>query len=310
MRLRKTLQRGFTLIELLVVISIIAVLIALLLPAVQQAREAARRSQCKNNLKQIGLALHNYHDAHTTFPPGGITIGNCCGTPSLITWTISILPYLDQTPLYERYNTNVTNEDPANAYVREQNLPVYNCPSDIHAGTVRKPESGPGNGLDYRMGSYRAVSGRSDGSGWFDNAQGAALPRPWRGLLHHVGTNGFTVEKFGSFLDGPTNTIIVGEYHTKSRPRRGTFWAYTYTSYNQSSVVPQRRTMIPDYDRCVAIGGAGGSNTCKRGWGSMHVGGMQVLLGDGSCRYLSDTIDMNLFVKLGTVSGREIIGVW
>lgn len=310
MRSRKTMQHGFTLIELLVVIAIIAVLVALLLPAVQQAREAARRSQCKNNLKQIGLALHNYHDVYTTFPPGGVTLGNCCSTPSHITWTISILPFIDQTPLYERYDENLTNEDPANAFVREQNVPVYNCPSDINAGSVMRPESGPGNRLEYRMSSYRAVSGRSDGSGWFDNADGSGLPRTWKGLLHHIGTPGFTVEKFSSFIDGPTNTIVVGEYHTRSRPRRGTFWAYTYTSYNQSSFVPQRRALIPDYDRCVAVGGAGGSNTCKRGWGSMHVGGMQVLLGDGSCRFMSDNIDLDLFVKLGTVGGGERVKKW
>src|SRR4051812_6730319 len=96
----KTFKRGFTLIELLVVIAIIAVLIALLLPAVQQAREAARRSQCKNNLKQIGLALHNYHDTANTLPPGwigdptGSNAGNRWG------WGTMILPYLDQAPLY------------------------------------------------------------------------------------------------------------------------------------------------------------------------------------------------------------------
>lgn len=310
MHCKKFQRPGFTLIELLVVIAIIAVLIALLLPAVQQAREAARRSQCKNNLKQIGLALHNYHDVHKTFPAGGVTLGPCCGTPSYITWTISILPFIDQDPLYEKYNANVPNEDPANAFVRVQNVPVYNCPSDVNAGKVMRPESGPGSGLDYRMSSYRAVSGRADGTGWFDNAQGSALPISWKGLLHHIGTSQFTVEKFGTIIDGPTNTIVVAEYHTRTRPRRGTFWAYTYTSYNQSSFTPERRTLIPDYDRCVAIGGAGGSNSCKRGFGSLHVGGMQVLLADGSSRYLSENIDLNLYVKLATIGGQELVGLW
>ena len=92
----RRMRQGFTLIELLVVIAIISILIALLLPAVQQARESARRSQCQNNLKQIGLALHNYHDNNRMFPPGGTTLGRCCNTPSGITWTISLLPYLDQ----------------------------------------------------------------------------------------------------------------------------------------------------------------------------------------------------------------------
>ncbi|QDU07520.1 DUF1559 domain-containing protein [Gimesia aquarii] len=306
----KPRRHGFTLIELLVVIAIIAILIALLLPAVQQAREAARRSSCKNNLKQIGLALHNYHDAFRTFPPGGITVGNCCGTKSGITWGISILPQLDQASLFQQYNSNVFNEDPPNAAVREQLVVVYNCPSDDNAGKLRQPASGPGSGLQYRMSSYRAVSGKTDTSGWMDNADGSGLPENWRGLLHSIGTNSFTVEKFSTINDGTSNTIVVGEYHTKSQPRRGTFWAYTYTSYNQSSFVAQRRTLLPDYDRCVAIGGAGGSNACKRGWGSMHVGGMQVLLADGSSRFLSENIDLTLFQNLGSISGEEIIGEW
>ncbi|QDU51241.1 DUF1559 domain-containing protein [Gimesia panareensis] len=303
-------KRGFTLIELLVVIAIIAILISLLLPAVQQAREAARRSSCKNNLKQIGLALHNYHDTFRSFPPGGITVGSCCSTKSGINWAIAILPYIDQAPLFQKYNSNVFNEDSANATVREQNLVVYNCPSDINAGKLMKPESGPGSGVSYRMSSYRAVSGKTDTSGWMDNADGSNLPYSWRGVLHSIGTSGFTVERFNTITDGTTNTIMVGEYHTKKHPRRGTFWAYTYTSYSQSSFVAQRRTLIPDYDRCVAIGGTGGSNACKRGWGSLHVGGMQVLLADGSSRFMSENIDVNIFQSLGTTEGEEIIGEW
>lgn len=134
---------GFTLIELLVVIAIIAVLVALLLPAVQQAREAARRSQCKNQLKQIGLALHNYHDSYRSFPPGNVTMGNCCGSPCGTNWAISILPFMDQAPLYQQYNFDKYNEDPENQAVRETILPVFNCPSDINAGKRERPESGP-----------------------------------------------------------------------------------------------------------------------------------------------------------------------
>lgn len=305
-----TQKRGFTLIELLVVIAIIAILISLLLPAVQQAREAARRSSCKNNLKQIGLALHNYNDTFRTFPPGGITVGTCCGTKSGINWAIAILPYLDQAPLYQKYDASAFNEDPVNAAVREQNMVVYNCPSDTNAGTLLLPESGPGSTVQYRLGSYRAVSGKTDTSGWMDNADGSALPSSWRGVLHSIGVNGFSVEKFSTITDGTTNTIMLAEYHTKTRPRRGSFWAYTYTSYSQSSFTAQRRTLIPDYDRCVAIGGTGGSNACKRGWGSLHVGGMQVLLADGSSRFISENIDLTLFQGLGSVAGAEIIGEW
>ncbi|MEA1950175.1 MAG: DUF1559 domain-containing protein, partial [Planctomycetota bacterium] len=112
-------EKGFTLVELLVVIAIIGILIALLLPAVQAAREAARRMQCSSNLKQIGVALHAYHAALGCFPPGGITEGPCCSTRSGISWSISILPYIEQPMIYDRYDMDRYNEDPANQFVRE-----------------------------------------------------------------------------------------------------------------------------------------------------------------------------------------------
>src|SRR5437899_6136076 len=111
-RFRTCLCRpGFTLIELLVVIAIIGVLVGLLLPAVQKVRETANRMTCQNNLKQIGLAVHNYHDANRTFPPGGVTNGPCCGTKSGATWAIYLLPYLEQENLYKLYDFTKANED-------------------------------------------------------------------------------------------------------------------------------------------------------------------------------------------------------
>lgn len=302
-------RRGFTLIELLVVIAIIAILIALLLPAVQQAREAARRAHCKNNLKQIGIALHNYHETHSIFPPGGVTIGNCCSTPSYASWAISILPFLEETNLYRRYDFNRFNEDPANQFVREHPVKTYVCPSDLAKDVLTRPESGPGSGLNYMPGSYRCVGGKTDGRGWWDNAEASALPSNWKGVLHTIGTLGLSPESFASITDGTSNTLMVGEMTTRTRPRRRTFWAYTYTSYNSSDVTTgQARTLIPDYDRCVAIGGAGGSNTCKRGWGSFHIGGLHFLLCDGSVRFVSQSVNMNLLANLATIQGNEITG--
>src|SRR5437660_9676642 len=101
-------RRGFTLVELLVVIAIIGVLVALLRPAVQQAREAARRMQCTNNLKQIGIALHNHHDVKLTFPPGALNTGHN-GTPVYTTWTIEILPFMEQQALYQQYDQSQLN---------------------------------------------------------------------------------------------------------------------------------------------------------------------------------------------------------
>ncbi|MBI2481634.1 MAG: DUF1559 domain-containing protein, partial [Planctomycetia bacterium] len=293
-------QSGFTLVELLVVIAIIGILVALLLPAVQAAREAARRMSCSNNLKQISLSLHNYHDTYKTFPPGGVTPGGCCGTPSAGTWTLFILPFMEQQPLHDRYDFNTwndTNRNAANTFVTTQLLPSYVCPSDINTKNTDRPSSGNGSGLQYAPGSYRAVSGAGTGASWMDSNQyDATFHFPNRGVLHTVGGSHYTTTipytanpssgtRLAGILDGTSNTIIVGEYHTKTQNRRRTFWSYTYTSYNQSTVVVgEPRQLIPDYNRCVAIGGRGGDNTCKRGWGSLHPGALQFALADGSVR--------------------------
>jgi prepilin-type N-terminal cleavage/methylation domain-containing protein len=301
--------RGFTIVELLVVIAIIGILVGLLLPAVQAAREAARRMACGNNLKQIGLALHNYHDVYKTFPPGGITRGPCCSTKSGSTWTIMLLPFLEQQNLADRYDSRLFNEDPANQFVREALVEVYNCPSDIHAGKLEQPESGPGAGLLYRHGSYRGMGGRSDGSGWWDNNDHVNLPPSWNGLLHTVGTGNLTSEAMANVLDGTSNTLAVGEYTSKNHPNRGTFWAYTYTFYNQSNAMRESRTLMPDFDRCVLINGAGGTNACKRGWGSFHPGGIQFAVCDASVRMIPYTIDLEVWTGLATIANGEAVSL-
>lgn len=304
--------RGFTLVELLVVIAIIGILVALLLPAVQAAREAARRMQCGNNLKQLGLSCHNYHDTYKVFPPGGITPGSCCGTPSAGTWTLFILPFLEQQPLYDKYNFSLWNDtNPGrsgatggpNAAVCMTNIATFVCPSDLNTKKLDLPESGPGSAMQYAPGSYRAVSGASTGGCWLDADQSNSFCTANRGVLHHVGgrhlnlSGGgtFEAESFSSIIDGTSNTLLIGEMHTRTHFRRRSFWAYTYTSYNQSSVtVGQPRILLGDFDRCVAVGGLGASDTCKRGWGSFHPGALQFCLADGSVRAINTTVDMGI----------------
>ncbi len=304
-------SQAFTLVELLVVITIIGILIALLLPAVQAAREAARRASCANNLKQIGLATLAYVERNGSFPPGGITEGPCCSTKSGISWSISILPHLEQQALFDRYDSNAYNEDPVNQYVREALMSVYICPSDGEAKGLGVPESGPGGAanIQYRRGSYRANTGRKqcDNSEWWDGQYQASNPLPenWRGPMYTIGFFQYGVVLPAHVRDGMSNTLLAGEMHSHTRPSRRTYWAYTYTSYNKSAVVPETRTLLVDYDRCISISGINGANPCKRGWGSYHPGGLQFVLCDGSVRFVSTATDMFVLAGLASVAGQE-----
>lgn len=307
-----TRSRGFTLIELLVVISIIGILIALLLPAVQSAREAALRLQCSNNLRQIALAVANYEVSFRTLPPGNITEGPCCGTKSGATWTLSILPQLEQQALFDRYNFKAFNEDAPNKTVRETFMAAYVCPSDVNTNRLGSPESGPGAGIQYMPGSYRAVSGRTNPAtnGYLDNSEAKDVPSHWRGAMHHVGTPGFTSERMKNLIDGASNTLLVGEYTTTTYTNRRTFWAYSYASYNQSSMSMESRTLNTDYQTCIDTPGANGANPCKRSFGSLHRGkGLNFALCDGSVRWISMQIDLTTLNALATIAGREVVSL-
>lgn len=318
MSTRRSERRGFTLVELLVVIAIIGILVGLLLPAVQAAREAARRMQCGNNLKQIGIAMHNYADVNKRFPPGNITDGNCCSTPSFTVWSVSILPYLEQSGLFSRYNASLAIEDPANSFLRQTRMPTYNCPSDPVAGQLLIPGSGPHNNLTSMTSSYRGMGGVGWGmSGEYafrrqwdsSDILNSACPAVNKGVLHWTGrvngaANQFRPETFATIVDGTSNTLMVGEYTTMTEPRRTTFWAFAYTSFALSAMTPESRTLIPDYTKCAS---QGDSNPCKRAFGSFHAsGGIQFLKCDGSVNLLTPTIDMTVYRGMSTIAGGEV----
>jgi prepilin-type N-terminal cleavage/methylation domain-containing protein/prepilin-type processing-associated H-X9-DG protein len=315
---------GFTLVELLVVIAIIGVLIALLLPAVQAAREAARRAHCTNNLKQIALGSHNYHDTFKVFPPGALMDSTSLGAPDFTNWAIGILPYIEQKPLYDQYVQEAFNVDPVNQPVCQTFIEAYACPSDIEVNMLRRPQSGPRT-FDYRYGSYRAMSGRSNGhvndaagrGGWWDGYEYGAIPKTWRGIYHVVGPGNpnasppsprLTCEKFSTIGDGSSGTLAFGELHLpKDQTNRGTFWAYTYTSYNKSAATPYSGMLLANFfwDRCVPA--VPTNNICKRGWGSYHPGGINFATADGSVDFVSLTIDMLVFCSLASIDGGEVI---
>lgn len=218
--------------------------------------------------------MHNYHDTVQSFPPGNITMGDCCGTPSLVNWAISILPYLDQSTLQKRYDFNLTNESTTNLAALQQPLSLYNCPDDINAGKQERPESGPPANQTYAISSYRGMGG----VGW--TTGGYAYRRQWdssdildanalaqkRGIFHWTGHGGsprrgkFGPVRVSDIRDGTSYTLAVGEYHTATNPRRATFWGVTYTSYVLSCATPESRTLIPDYTRCAS---QGDSNPCR-----------------------------------------------
>ncbi len=330
--------RGFTLIELLVVIAIIAVLIALLLPAVQAAREAARRMQCTNNMKQIGLAMHQYHTAYETFPPAGsVDIkGNSVGggrVPQTASIHLRLTNYLEQRAVYDAYNFmlgDVVNgaSVPANTTVMATPIPGYLCPSDPNPGSTRDLAGGfsaPVTTVNYAVngGVNRwNLGGRTCGTAWWlgDNPFFGGLVRiagVRDGTSNTAGFSEWVKGTSGQDTPGPNLVYAIAQYsnggplNDQSVCRGATtpLWDFKgeyWTLQDTGRGGPYYHVMPPNQPAC-AVGSAFGSVDSFIGASSFHPGGVNVLLLDGSVRFINSGVSLTTWSALGTRAFGEVI---
>lgn len=320
---RSSGRRGFTLIELLVVIAIVGVLVSLLLPAVQQAREAARKTQSRNNLRQIGMALHNYHDAHRVFPAAyyADTVhpsrdGETFDGPNGFAWGAMILPQLDQVPLYQSLRTDRPCWDPVNAAATAVNLAVFLSPSATN-------RNGPMTVRD-ASGNTRAVFGRSH------YVVNAGQDEPW----------GYSLDDYTAVADGPffrnsrtsaadvrdglSQTVFVGEHCEVSDKT----WVGVVPGAAVCTIDPIQFP-ITGCDRAATLvsvhsGPAAGEIDPITGFApvhapnsplchvcqmySAHIGGGFVLMGDGSVRFISQHVNHLTWAALSSCSKQDMVG--
>jgi prepilin-type N-terminal cleavage/methylation domain-containing protein/prepilin-type processing-associated H-X9-DG protein len=286
--------RGFTLIELLVVIAIIAILIALLLPAVQQAREAARRSQCKNHLKQLGLAFHNYHDVHDRFPPRGVAggVGVAQQVNRAWCWASMLLPYLDQAPLYQQIQvgqTNLVPQDPANMTdVNDYLTAALNTPESLFTTKIpvfNCPSATGGDHNPYHKNMATLMYGI--------NSQLAAV----------LNANNiiFASRPISDVTDGTSNTILAGEKSLLRAPfvAIGAVWgALQFDCGPPTAIVAPHADMNTPFDgtlndatKCFVENSV--NLATRAAAASAHAGGAHFLMCDGSVRFISENIESN-----------------
>ncbi len=310
-------SQGFTLVELLVVIAIIGVMVGLLLPAVQAARESARRMQCTNHLKQIGLALHNFHDTRNMFPGGardahtGSALSSCCNASNVHgwSWKYHILPYMEQTALWEVGQG--PSHGAAQDAVARTGVAGYHCPS-------RRAPTAYGSGF-FRA-DYCGNGGERGTAGTRDESSG--------GLKGFFAQTDLVKRRLADIKDGLSNTLMVGEkaLHTNRHGSDGgdnerwnnSGWdedcirwgASVNTSGLEYGLVPLPDTKAPT--NTVSVPDVGGRNwgNWHPYWGAAHPGGANFVLGDGSVRMVTYNIDHLIMRRLSLIKDGEPIGEW
>ena len=330
-------KRGFTLIELLVVIAIIAILVALLLPAVQQAREAARRTQCKNNLKQIGLALHNYHDVYKCFPANMMAIhgpGPTWSASSRGSYLVQMLPFIDQAPLFKQLNFSLAGQPwtPANfegqvdangKLYRHYVLPAFQCPSgtspdrDGHSGRTNYALSMGNQAMPGRGGVWGGTCTDYPGNNFGTGPAGhgnSANPTQISGFVSRFNWS----SRFRDMSDGPSNVIAAGEIRPQCGDHHRNGW-FHFNSLWTATTAPINfpiKCVREDAGWNAGADPTQGRGPCNhwqnwqtsQGFKSRHVGGAQFLLGDGAVIFLSENIDYLTYQRLGDRRDGQAIG--
>jgi prepilin-type N-terminal cleavage/methylation domain-containing protein len=323
LKLHRLARQGFTLIELLVVIAIIAILVALLLPAVQQAREAARRSTCKNNLKQLGIALHNYHDVHNYLPIGAHGLTGGSGGTSGMVWLRAILPFIELNNLFERwddkydYNTTggIAASKGGNNSIIQTPIKMMMCPSDTPSKTWNSTPN-----YNYAINAGNTTSG---GTATYaqvptDSVKFSASPFVITG-----GTNG-KIYQFSNILDGLSSTIFLGEVRQGivTNDLRGLIWYGSHTGfttyYPPNTIAPDQMsstwctTIVRDtgLDANLPCSASDAANPDRFSSRSVHRGGVHILMGDGGVKFTSDNIDINVWRGASSMAGAENLGAF
>lgn len=273
-------RTGFTLVELLVAIAIIGVLLALLVPAVQSSREAARRLSCKNQLRQLGLALHNYHDTHSLFPAGSYVLGPSSPTMSGWGWGAMVLPNIEQTPLYQQLDFNLGTAVGSNLRLIAMPLAVWRCPSDVAPETMTFfPWEDPP--LDIASGNYCGVEK----------------------LLSEMSHT-----RIADVTDGTSQTLLLGERVVDSSINgslphtAGWFGQIAFADSYEYRSIPHMST-----HHASPINGSLRSATH---FSSRHTGGATFVFADGSVRFMSESLDSVVFEAIGTPNGGESAGTF